>query len=62
MANVDNVVVAPRFRGQGIAQRLLKALIEAGEAEQVEAFTLEVRDSNRPANIMWKRMIVQETV
>lgn len=49
VANVDNVVVAPGFRGQGIAQQLLKALIDAGEAEQVEAFTLEVRVSNRPA-------------
>lgn len=49
VANVDNVVVAPRFRGRGIAQQLLKALIDTGEAEQVEAFTLEVRVSNRPA-------------
>jgi len=49
VANVDNVVVAPGYRGQGIAQQLLKALIDAGEAEQVEAFTLEVRVSNRPA-------------
>lgn len=49
VANVDNVVVAPAFRGRGIAQMLLQALIAAGEAEQVEAFTLEVRVSNRPA-------------
>ena len=26
VANVDNVVVAPRFRGQGIAQQLLKEI------------------------------------
>ena len=48
-ANVDNVVVAPKLRGQGIAQMLMGALIDAGEAEQVEAFTLEVRVSNSPA-------------
>lgn len=49
VANIDNVVVAPEFRGKGIAQRLLRELIAAGEAEQVEAFTLEVRVSNEAA-------------
>ena len=38
VANVDNVVVAPKLRGQGIAQMLMGALIDAGEAEQVEPF------------------------
>ena len=49
VANVDNVVVAPKLRGQGIAQMLMGALIDAVVAEQVEAFTLEVRVSNSPA-------------
>lgn len=48
-ANIDNVVVAEKYRNQGIAQAMLKELIARGEADQVEAFTLEVRVSNAPA-------------
>lgn len=47
--NIDNVVVAERFRGQGVAQRLLAELIARGTAQGIEAFTLEVRVSNAPA-------------
>jgi len=47
--NIDNVVVAESFRGRGIAQMLMKELIALGEKEGVEAFTLEVRVSNKAA-------------
>ncbi len=47
--NIDNVVVAETFRGQGIAQMLLKELIDMGEQMGIEAFTLEVRVSNKAA-------------
>lgn len=49
VANIDNVVVAPAFRGMGVAQAMLRELISRGEAEHVEAFTLEVRVSNMAA-------------
>ena len=49
VANIDNVVVAADLRGKGIARMMLQELIAAGEAEQVEAFTLEVRVSNAAA-------------
>ena len=49
VANIDNVVVAPRFRERGVAQAMLWELIARGEAEQVEGFTLEVRVSNAAA-------------
>lgn len=49
VANIDNVVVAADFRGKGIAQMMMRELIAAGEAENVEAFTLEVRVSNAAA-------------
>ena len=49
VANIDNVVVAPVFRGMGVAQAMLRELISRGEAEHVEAFTLEVRVSNMAA-------------
>ncbi|SOY31696.1 ribosomal-protein-alanine N-acetyltransferase [Acetatifactor muris] len=45
-ANIDNVVVAERFRRRGIARAMLEKLFALGEAEGVEAYTLEVRVSN----------------
>lgn len=48
-ANIDNVVVAERFRNQGIGRAMLTKLISSGEAEGVEAYTLEVRVSNAAA-------------
>lgn len=47
--NIDNVVVGKSFRGMGIAQQMLRELIRLGEAEGIEAFTLEVRVSNAAA-------------
>lgn len=54
--NIDNVVVAPRFRGLGIAQRMLESLLERGEAAGVEAFTLEVRVSNAAAIHVYEKL------
>lgn len=48
-ANIDNVVVAPEYRNHGIAQAMLKRLIERGENSGIEAYTLEVRASNTAA-------------
>ena len=48
-ANIDNVVVAKEYRNCGIAQAMLQALIDRGETEGIEAFTLEVRVSNTVA-------------
>ena len=48
-ANIDNVVVAEKYRNRGIGQILLRELIAAGEAAQLTAFTLEVRVSNEAA-------------
>lgn len=56
VANIDNVVVAAEFRGKGIARRMLQELIAAGEAEQVEAFTLEVRVSNAAAIHIYEKL------
>lgn len=48
-ATIDNVVVAGGYRNMGIGQALLRELIARGEADKVEAFTLEVRVSNAAA-------------
>jgi len=47
--NIDNVVVAERFRRHGVARELLARLIALGEEQGIEAFTLEVRVSNTAA-------------
>lgn len=48
-ANIDNVVVAERYRGRGVAQRLLGELIRRGGERGIRSFTLEVRVGNRTA-------------
>lgn len=48
-ANIDNVVVAPEYQNCGIAQLMLKELLDQGKRSGVEAFTLEVRVSNHIA-------------
>lgn len=54
--NIDNVVVAERYRGRGVATKLLEALISKGEAGGIEAFTLEVRVSNAPAIHVYEKL------
>lgn len=54
--NIDNVVVAEAFRGKGIAQRLLQKLIALGDAEGIEAYTLEVRVSNAAAIHVYEKL------
>jgi ribosomal-protein-alanine N-acetyltransferase len=53
---IDNVVVAEKFRRQGIAQRLLTELIKTGQERGIEAFTLEVRVSNAPALHIYEKL------
>lgn len=43
---ITNVVTAAAFRGKGIGRMLLTHLLEEGRKMGVEAFTLEVRQSN----------------
>lgn len=54
--NIDNVVVAEEYRGRGIAQRMLAELITRGEADGVEAFTLEVRVGNTQAIHVYEKL------
>lgn len=54
--NIDNVVVAPAWRGRGVAQTMLKTLMEQGEAEGITAYTLEVRVSNASAIHVYEKL------
>lgn len=54
--NIDNVVVAERFRRRGIAGGMLKELIRMGEEAGITAFTLEVRVSNAEAIHLYEKL------
>jgi ribosomal-protein-alanine N-acetyltransferase len=51
-----NLVVAPEFRGKGLARALLQELLTAPAA----SLYLEVRESNRAARNLYKSMGFQE--
>lgn len=52
-----NVVVDPDYRGRGVATEMLSTLMRRAEEElNVEAFTLEVRVSNKNAIKLYEKM------
>lgn len=53
---ITNVVTRRDVRGKGIAGQLLAELLEEGKKMGVEAFTLEVRKSNRPAISLYEKL------
>ncbi len=53
--NIDNVVVDENYRNQGIGRRLMEELIRSGEADGIEAFTLEVRVGNATAIRLYEK-------
>lgn len=61
--DIDKVMVAPDVRRLGIADRLLKELLQSGRQQGVTEFTLEVRKSNEAAIRLYeKNGFVQEGV
>lgn len=46
---ITNVAVGKQYQGQGIGKAMLTKLIELGRQHGLEAFTLEVRESNLSA-------------
>ena len=53
-ADMMNVAVAPEYRRQGIAQKLVERLEAALREKQVRCLTLEVRASNEPAKALYE--------
>ena len=47
--SIDNVVVDEDYRGKGIAHEMINTLLQEGDAQGIEAYTLEVRVSNKAA-------------
>lgn len=52
---VENVVVAAEFHRRGIADGLLRELIQRAEHEAASAILLEVRESNLPAHRLYAK-------
>lgn len=54
--DINNVAVKENFRGRGIAYAMLEELLRRGEADGIEAFTLEVRVSNATAIHVYEKL------
>jgi len=54
-AHVTTFAVDPRWRGRGVGQRLLIALLDIAVARRAREATLEVRLSNMPARRLYEK-------
>ena len=54
--DIHNVMVAPEYRGRGVATRMLSVLLEEGEKQGIQEFTLEVRVSNVAAIKVYEKL------
>jgi ribosomal-protein-alanine N-acetyltransferase len=52
---IENVVVAAEFLRRGIADKLVRALIQRAQSEASSALLLEVRESNLPARGLYEK-------
>lgn len=55
-ADMMNVAVAPAYRRQGVAERLVELLVDKLTVNNVSSLTLEVRASNEPAIALYRKM------
>lgn len=53
--HITNIVVKKIYRKQGIGSLLLKELIKISNIENVTSITLEVKDSNLPAQNLYQK-------
>lgn len=52
---LENIAVAPKFRGQGIGRQLLDGLLAHAKEAKNAAIFLEVRESNAAARTLYER-------
>ena len=55
-ADITNVTVRSKARGQGIAFLMLNELMEEGRKRGISRFSLEVRASNQPAIRLYRKL------
>lgn len=58
---LENIVVTPAFRGQGVGSQLLDALFQHVREKNGKAVFLEVRESNAAARKLYERSGFQES-
>jgi ribosomal-protein-alanine N-acetyltransferase len=58
---LENIVVAPEFRGKGIGTQLMEALLTRARYTNSESVLLEVRESNAAARALYEKLGFQET-
>ena len=54
--DIHNVMVAPDYRGRGVAVMMLENLLDEGSTEGIREFTLEVRVSNAAAIHVYEKL------
>ena len=59
--DLENIVVAPEFRGKGIGTQLMEALFSRAQHTNSESVLLEVRESNAAARSLYETLGFQET-
>jgi|SRR5271163_2636050 [ribosomal protein S18]-alanine N-acetyltransferase len=52
---IENIVVAARFLRRGIADELMRELIQRAKSDAASAILLEVRESNLPARRLYEK-------
>lgn len=55
-ADVTTVAVRPEFRRRGMAEALVKAMIEYADEKEIRFIFLEVRESNEPAKALYRKL------
>lgn len=53
---ITNMAVEKGVRGRGIGYQMLSYLIELGQQEKIQEFTLEVRESNKNAIHLYEKL------
>ena len=59
-ADMMNIAVAPAYRRQGVAQKLVESLVAALKENDIQCLTLEVRASNEPAKALYGKLGFQQ--
>jgi ribosomal-protein-alanine N-acetyltransferase len=52
---IENIAVASDFQGRGIADELVRSLVQRVESTSASAILLEVRESNQPARRLYEK-------
>jgi [ribosomal protein S18]-alanine N-acetyltransferase len=58
---LENIVVAPEFRGKGVATQLMLALLDRVQNTNGESVFLEVRESNSAARSLYEKLGFEQT-